>query len=241
MGSVGVSSVAAPEQLAAAIERLDGSAPFLIETFVPGPEFSAEGVFRDGVPMVLALTAKRTAAGFVEAGHRMPAALDPDVAALARAEVQRALTAVGLTCGIFHVELWLSPDGVVLGEIHARPGGDFLHAMVEHTRPGLELYGMLIDDLLGAPPAPVPAQCTAAAAEFLLLPSGIVQAVHGWAAVQADEAVIAADLSIRPADRIGAVSSSADRHGVLVVGGKSGAEVEATVERLLSTLCVEIS
>lgn len=241
LGSAGVSLVDRPAQLAGAISRLTPGVPFLIETYVPGAEFSAEGVLLDGEPMVLALTGKRTGDRFVETAHRIPAALDETTARFASAEVARALRAVGVTRGVFHVEFWVHEGVVTLGEIHARPGGDFIHAMVEHTRPGLELYGMLIDDLLGEPAGSVPERTAAAGADFLILPAGRVNAVHGWDEVLADPALLVADLAVRPGDRVGPVRDSGDRHGVLVVGAANSQEVDASLRRLRDRLRIDVT
>ncbi|MFE3882264.1 hypothetical protein ACFXPQ_04970 [Streptomyces lydicus] len=69
-----------------------------------------------------------------------------------RQAVARELTARGLP-GPWLAEEWvegakLHLGGVVLGEVHVRPGGDWLHRLL-HTVPGLELFGLLYDDLLG--------------------------------------------------------------------------------------------
>ncbi len=240
MGSVDVSLVCTVGDLAAAVAPFAGGVPFIVETFVDGPEFSAEGILLGGVPTVLTLTAKSVGAGFVETGHRLPAPLDGAMAARAGAQVEYAVQAVGITHGVFHVEFWLRDNEIVLGEIHARPGGDFLHAMVEHVRPGLELYGALVDDLLGAPPAPLPAPRGAAAAHFLTLPVGTVQAVHGWRELSADPSVLACDLAVGAGDEVRPVRSSADRHGVYVVGGADTAAVDATLSRLADLLRIEV-
>src|SRR5947208_194045 len=68
MGSVGVSLVDSVDALPAALDLLPSGVPFLVETFVTGREFSAEGLLVGGRPTVLALTAKTTGAGFVETG-----------------------------------------------------------------------------------------------------------------------------------------------------------------------------
>jgi biotin carboxylase len=240
LGSAGVSLVDRPAGLAGAVGRLTPGVPFLVETYVPGAEFSAEGVLLGGVPTVLALTGKRTGYGFVETAHRIPAALDEATARLARSEVERALRTVGVTRGVFHVEFWVHDGAVTLGELHARPGGDFIHAMVEHTRPGLELYGSLIDDLLGEPAPPLPEQVAAAGADFLILPAGRVRAVHGWDEVLADPDLLAADLAVRPGDLVRPVRDSADRHGVLVVGGDTGQDVDASLRRLRDLLRIDV-
>lgn len=240
MGSVDVALVRTPDELSAALAPFAGGVPFIVETFVDGPEFSAEGVLLGGVPTVLALTAKTVGAGFVETGHRMPAPLDGATQALASARVEQAVRAVGITHGVFHVEFWLRGGEVVLGEIHARPGGDFLHAMVEHVRPGLELYGAMIDDLLGRPAAAAPPVRGASAAHYLVLPAGRVRAVHGWARLRADPSVLACELSVRPGDEVRPVRGSADRHGVYVVGGTDARDVDAALHRLADLLRVDV-
>lgn len=189
--------------------------PFLIETFVRGEEFSAEGVLLGGRPHVLAVTAKRTNAAFIETGHRVAPVTDPALAAAADT-VARAVTAAGVTHGAFHVEFWLTDRGVVLGEVHARTGGDYIHALVEHSRPGLELYRLMIDDLLARTPAPIPPQTRTAGTEFLLLPPGRVRGIEGWERVRTHPAVLAADLWVTPGEEITPITDSLDRHGVLV-------------------------
>uniref|UniRef100_UPI0024094B04 ATP-grasp domain-containing protein n=1 Tax=Saccharopolyspora rectivirgula TaxID=28042 RepID=UPI0024094B04 len=240
MGSTGVSLVDSNATLPEAINRVAGEACFLIETYVPGREFSAEGVMLGGEPRVLALTAKSTGSGFVETGHRMPADLDEPTATRAQDQVERALCAVGLSHGIFHVEFWVDGDSIVLGEVHARPGGDFIHAMVEHVRPGLELYGLLIDDLLGNPAPSLPAPSRAAGVEYLVLAPGEVRSVEGWEQVARSPEVLAAELNVRPGDRITTVRGSADRHGFLVFGADTSSEVDKAANGAKEKLHIDI-
>ncbi|MEU6374354.1 ATP-grasp domain-containing protein [Streptomyces sp. NPDC046909] len=240
MGSAGVALVRDPGELDAATRGLE--LPFLVEQFVEGPEYSAEGVMVGGKPRILALTAKRTGAGFVETGHRTPAPLDPATAAAARDAVAGAVTATGLTHGVLHAEFWVTPAGdIVLGEIHARPGGDFIHALVEETHPGFELYGTLLDDLLGRPVPEPPAASGAAGADFLVLGPGEVTSVTGWDTVTSDPALVAAHLSVRAGDVLTEVTSSADRHGLLVAKGTDLAAVDATLTAARARLDVRLT
>ncbi|MEV4754553.1 ATP-grasp domain-containing protein [Micromonospora sp. NPDC049559] len=250
LASIGVSRLDSVADLPAALARFGappsamGSLParteFLIETFVSGEEFSAEGVMVGGVPQVLALTSKSVADGFVEVGHRVPAGLDHATTVEVVDAVQRALLAAGIARGIFHVEFWTTDEGVVLGELHDRPGGDFIHALVEHTRPGLELYGTLVDDLLGATPALVPASRGAAGAEFLFCPPGNLRAVHGWAELTAHPNVLAADLTIAPGDVVHPVADAFGRHGAFVVGADTAEEVDKLIAELKAQVVFDV-
>lgn len=240
MGSAGVSLVRDRSELDTAVADLER--PFLVEEFVEGAEYSAEGVMVGGKPWILALTAKRTGAGFVETGHRTPAPLDPATAAAARDAVAGAVTATGLAHGVLHAEFWVTPaGGIVLGEIHARPGGDFIHALVEETHPGFELYGTLLDDLLGRPAPEPPVARGAAGADFLVLGPGRVTSVTGWNAVTADPALVAAHLTVSEGDVLTEVASSADRHGVLVATGPDLAAVDATLAAARARLKVRLA
>ncbi|MGP4092302.1 ATP-grasp domain-containing protein, partial [Streptomyces sp. KR55] len=240
MGSAGVSLVRARSELEAVVAQLER--PFLVEEFVEGTEYSAEGVMVGGKPRILALTAKRTGAGFVETGHRTPAPLDAVTAAAARDAVAGAVTATGLTHGVLHAEFWVTPAGaIVLGEIHARPGGDFIHTLVEETHPGFELYGTLLDDLLGRPVPEPPVSRGAAGADFLVLGPGRVASVTGWEALTTDPALVAAHLSVREGDVLTEVASSADRHGVLVATGPDLAAVDATLSAAKARLDVRLT
>jgi hypothetical protein len=224
-----------------ALGKLGSSAPFLVETFISGREYSAEGICTSGAPQVLAITEKFTTDSFVEIGHRVPAGLDNATAREARATVELAVSAVGITRGIFHVEFWITENGIILGELHARPGGDFIHALVEHSRPGLELYGTLIDDLLNRDSPAFPKQTAAAGVEYLILPPGRVRSIQGWDTIPQDQSVIAAHLEVRPGDPVHPVASSADRHGVVVVEAPTRGEVDAVLSRLTETFHIDIT
>ncbi len=253
LGSSGVSllrdvgdlpaAMATLANVAASLGKFGGASKsdaFLIETFVDGPEFSAEGVVLGGAPQVLALTSKKTNDRFIETGHRVPALLDGAATVLATETVEKGVAAAGVTHGVFHVEFWLTDDGVVLGEVHARQGGDYIHALVEHSRPGLELYGLLLDDLLGRPTAPVPPQTRAAGSEFLLLPPGRLHAVAGWQEIVDHPRTLAADLLVGPGATLGPIADSLDRHGVIAAGADALPAVDEALGDLTSRLVVDI-
>ncbi|HEV2783896.1 MAG TPA: ATP-grasp domain-containing protein [Actinophytocola sp.] len=227
MGSLGVSLVRDPAELDAAVAALPRPGPFLIEEYVDGPEYSVEGVFLSGQPVVLAITEKKVLGpgAFVEVGHVLPAPLPEPRRARIEREVRVALRALGLRFGLFHVELWWTADGPVLGEVHGRPGGDWIHLLLGHAIPGLELYGLIYDDLLGAPPGPL--ACTrAAAVRFLTPPPGRITSITGFGEAAAHPAVLRASCDVAVGHHIGPLRDSFDRAGVLVVGADTVPEAE---------------
>jgi hypothetical protein len=242
MGSAQVDLVRSAAGLEHAFAGRPQGSPVLIEEFVQGPEFSADGVVVGGVPVIAALTQKSMGPRFVERGHRVPADLPDAQVALVHEQMRVALPAVGLTRGLFHVEFWTNDTGVVLGEIHARPGGAFIPTMAEYARPGLEMYGLYLDDVLGRPPHALPPTTRSAGMRHLIVqPPGWLASVSGWDEAVAVDPCIASGLLVGPGDRIGPVTWSADRHGFVVVEGASGAEVDACLDRIENRIGFEVT
>uniref|UniRef100_A0AAU2VLL8 ATP-grasp domain-containing protein n=1 Tax=Streptomyces sp. NBC_00008 TaxID=2903610 RepID=A0AAU2VLL8_9ACTN len=230
-GSEGVRLVTDATQVAQAVAGLpaESGEEFLVEDFVVGDEYSVEGLFHDGEPQVLAITAKEKMPPpyFVEAGHRLPASISAEAAAGIERAVTAALREVGLIFGLFHVELWLTDQGVVLGELHARLGGDYIHRMLAHALDGLEMFGEVYDDALGRLRAPGPRTCRrAGASRYFTPPPGRLAAVEGWREAAAHSAVLAAELNVAPGDMIGTPRDSDGRVGGLTVGAGTAEEAE---------------
>ncbi|MDV9173627.1 ATP-grasp domain-containing protein [Streptomyces sp. W16] len=230
--------------LADAMRELTASdRPFVIEEFVEGAEYSAEGLFLHGQPKVVALTAKETtsAPAFVELGHVVPAPLGPRQAEQARQAVERAVAAVGLTFGLFHAEFWVTGDGVVLGELHCRPGGDYITVLIERVHPGLEYFGALFDSLFDPEFVPDLTAHGAAAVSFLTAVPGRVTEVTGWAEASSGVDVVHAHLPLGPGDTVSELRSSLDRCGAVVVtagtpeAARSAAHDRARTVRIVTT------
>ena len=244
MGSVGVSQVNGPAALPGAIALLPDTKPFLVEESVQGPEFSVEGVFIDGAPRILAVTAKEKVAPpfFVEIGHLLPAELPSEQREEMERQVAAALTHLQLRAGAFHVELWLTPDGVVLGEVHGRFGGDWIHRMLHHAIPGLELFGLVYDDMLGRPiDRDALAPVRGAAVRYFTPAPGRLESITGWEQLLAHPALLHAELTVSPGDVIRPLHRSGDRVGLVVVGADSAAQADELALELISSVTFTVS
>jgi len=239
MGSTGVSRVSSAADLPVALALLPDADTFLVEEFVSGPEFSVEGIFQGARPRILAITAKETVPPpfFVETAHTLPADLPEPQRREIEETVSAALLTLGLRIGAFHVEIWLTPTGVVLGEVHSRFGGDWIHKMLEYAIPGIELFGLIIDDMLGLPRTPDPLEPTrGAAVRYLTPPPDTVVAVEGWDEVRAHPAVLHAELSVGPGAKIPPLHCSGDRVGLIVVGAETSTRARELAEKLASSV-----
>lgn len=239
MGSEGVTRIDGPEELSAALAFLPGAdggeVSFIVEEFVEGPEYSAEGVFLDGRPHVLALTSKELLPppNFFETEYVIPAILPEDTAREIEEQVVAALTALELRFGQFHVELWWTGRGVVLGEVHVRNAGGWIHRMLAHVIPGLEWFGLVYDDVLGNPvdkEALRPRR--GSAIRFLTPPPGRLTAVEGWDEVVAHPAVLHAELAVAPGTVIEPHRSVENRVGHIAVGADTAEEAQALARKL---------
>jgi biotin carboxylase len=243
MGSTGVSRIDGITDLPAALALLPDQGPFLVEEFVEGPEFSVEGVFLGGAPTVLAITAKHKVPppAFVEIGHVLPAELSETTRREIERQVGLALTTAGLRTGGFHAELWLTEGGIVLGELHTRFGGDWIHRMLAHAIPGIELFGLVFDDMLGRSRTHGSlAPTRAAAVRYLTPPPGRVVAVRGLDAVATHPAVLYAGCRIGPGDQVPPLRNSTDRVGCVVVGADTPAQARELACELAASVQIVV-
>ena len=240
MGSLGVSLVRKPDELPRAITALpDPAEAFLVEEFVEGPEYSVEGVFLEGRPRVLAITGKETMEPplFVEVAHVLPAILPSHTREEIEQQVCAALVELGLVFGIFHVELWITRHGIVLGEVHVRPGGDGIYLMLSHAIPDLKLFRLVYDDALGRCADTGQLEPTrAAAVRFVMPPPGRLISVDGWEHVQSHPAVLFAELSVKPGSVIKPVKGSDDRVGLVIVGAATSSEAQELAAQLVASV-----
>jgi biotin carboxylase len=235
MGALGVRLVETPDELRAAwrADEREGRPDWLVEELQTGTEYSAEGVFLAGRPHVVALTEKRLVDGaFVARSQVMPAPLEAADSERLAAEVERALEALGLSHGFFHVEARMRDGQPLLGEVHARPGGGYIHLLVEVVY-GIEPYGAVFDDLVGRQPQTDDwSPRGAGAIRYFVPPPGVVTAIGDLEAVAADPACMWLDLDLRPGDRVPPMRDATMRPGQVVALADTPQRALAAAESL---------
>lgn len=247
-GSRGVTLINRPDDLAQAFARLPDPhrSRFMVEEYQPGAEYSAEGVFIHGKPHVLAITEKHLMPeSTVELGHVMPAPLRPPLPRRIATTVCDALIALKLRFGVFHVELWVDGDNIVLGEVHNRPGGDFINRMVELVAE-VELHGLVFDDLLGLTPQlpgqlPVLQPDQVMAVCYATPPPGTVLASPDIEAVLSDPHCVDADTSVAAGDLVAPILESADRPGCTVAAAPDARLAWQKAQELTARLGIHTS
>ncbi len=185
-GSIGVHAVRRREDVAAFRERFVSweaeagrDRAFVVESFIPGDEYSVEGICHEGVFHLVAVTAKRTDGfpTFAETGHLLPARDCPGVDI--SGYVGRVAAALGLDSAPIHAEVKIFGTQIELIEIHARFGGDLIPLLIEKAF-GYNVFGAYYDALLGAPP-PTPGPARAVAGIRFLHPGEVERLAHALA------------------------------------------------------------
>jgi biotin carboxylase len=242
-GSQGVGLVSGDRDSQPQLEWAASFGPLLLEEVVVGTEYSAEGYCRGGIPQVVALTEKRVTPRphFAEVGAVVPASFEPRFADAARSEVVRALTVAGITHSSFHVEFWVTPSReIVLGELHARPAGDYVPALVE-AHCGVDLFGAALAELVGCEVA-VDGDPPGAGAIRVVAPTqaGKVLSVSCPDAVASAADLLALEVIVGPGDSVGEARSSSDRLAVVAASAGDGPGAERRALELAGSLEFEM-
>ncbi|MFJ1931647.1 acetyl-CoA carboxylase biotin carboxylase subunit family protein [Kitasatospora sp. NPDC088160] len=185
-GGIGVVKVDHLDELPAAFtyasarakgQRQEGSG-ILVEEYLDGPEIAVECVTSHGITTAVAVTRTELGTGpHFQAVRHVVAASDPllvEVAPIAEA----ALDALGVNCGISHVEMRLTTTGPKLIEVNARLGGDLVGHLVRLAT-GIDLAAAAVDIALGREPDLTPTRAAAAGIRLLHpATSGTVRTAH---------------------------------------------------------------
>ncbi len=167
--------------------------PLVVEAFLggcpPGPigdYVSVEVASVDGVHHVIAVTGKfPLSVPFRERGQFWPAALPTPELAAVRALADRVLTALGVTTGLAHIEVKLTPTGPRLIEVNGRLGG-YVQELAQRAA-GLDLIALAGRIALGLPVRPPAVEVDRVHYQRLFLPPAYatqVEAVDGVGAVR---------------------------------------------------------
>jgi biotin carboxylase len=207
---------------------------FLMEGYVPGPEFSVEALSFAGRHVAVGITEKLVSDDhFAELGHALPARLRPSEREAVTEAVGAFLDAMGITDGATHTELRLSPTGPVVIESHHRVGGGHIGELVQQVY-GVDLLREAVGWATGLRPAlpgPPEPRC-AASTRFVVREPGTVTAVSGVTQAAARLDVLSAEVTASPGDTVRPLRDNWDRLGSVVVRAEDTATAVELARRL---------
>jgi ATP-grasp domain/L-amino acid ligase C-terminal domain 2/ATP-grasp N-terminal domain len=212
---------------------------FMMEPYVPGPEYSVEGFSFAGRHVALAVTEKHTAGAFVEVGHALPAPLDRELEDAIVEAATTFLDAIGFRDGPTHTEVKVGPDGPIVLESHNRVGGDRINELV-HSAYGIDMdtYAIgwpfrLVEELRERPEP----KC-AAATVFFFGESGRVKAIEGADEVRSHPDVVVLDVNVAVDGVVAPVRGNWDRAGQVLATGPDARAALRTCEQLVAGIRV---
>jgi biotin carboxylase len=240
MGSDGVEQVADGGELRRAANQRAHEGPLLVEEVVQGPEYSWEGLIRDGEVWFGNVTTKETSGPpqFVEIAHRAAASLDDDVAEEIDRLVAGVIRALRFRTGLMHLEFRLSDHGPSIMEVAVRTPGGFIMDVIGLTY-GVDLFEMTVRAAFGlALPDPPASPIRYAASHWLVAAPGCVTTIEGREEVIAHPAVQRAEIEVAEGDLVGALRSGEGRVGSVVVAADTRSELEQSLAFVRRTLFV---
>ncbi|MFB7328655.1 ATP-grasp domain-containing protein [Streptomyces sp. NPDC056190] len=172
-GAIGVLRVDTPAQLTAAYRAADRTAGLgaentsvLVEEYLEGPEISVECVTHRGATTVVAVNRKTISAPphFEQLAHCVDAA-DPLLEVVAPA-ARAAISALGITDGVSHVEMRLVDGRPRLIEVNGRLAGDMICHLVRLAT-GIDLPRAAADIACDRAPDLTPTRSSAAAIRLI--------------------------------------------------------------------------
>jgi len=250
-GSIGVSVVPGPEELARAIRFAQGwpnefphgtplETTVVIQEYVGGDEFSIETVVFEGRFHHLAITEKFTTddSSRAEIGHTVPAQLDESARQSVLDTVERGLVALGFRYGVAHTELKLLPDGTAkIIEVGARPPGDHIMKLVRHAT-GVSEARAYIQASLGLRPDVEPTAKDGSAIRFITPPQAGVY--RGLTDLPDSPEVVETAVYVEPGKELGHLRDNVGRIGHLIFKAESAAEVNRAAADAMAALTVEM-
>lgn len=204
---------------------------WIAESFVAGTEMSLES-FAVAGQVIFTNPTEYFVPGVA---NIVPADLAAPVLAAAQALNQAAISALEIERGMAHLELFLQPDGIVFGEIAARPPGGRIMRLIERAY-GFDPWDALLQIELGEPPALRIQPHAAAGAWFLHPGEGQVQDVTGLAEARGLRGVDRIECRVKAGDRVGRRHGTGVHVGCIEVTARNRDEVASCLEAAFQRL-----
>lgn len=241
-GSVGIYKVTNKEELYQNFLdclKVSNAEYILAEEFIEGKEVSIEAmVFKNRVE-VFGVTEKLLYPGtFIESGHITPYEMEKYNESDIKNLVTQICQAMKINIGPLHIEVFITENGLVVGEIHTRYGGDNITTITELSL-NTDITSPLMADLANLDYSYQKKRVTNyVAIRFFDIEMGKIQSVEGIEKIKTNPNVIDYSLNFSIGDNIHTIKSSFDRPGWFIVKGKDKEELFKNIEECMTDLKV---
>lgn len=245
-GSRGVVKVAGPQDVESALveaQKFTSGGKVLVEQFIEGIEFGAQGFCLEGECVLVLLHDDELSRPpfMIPIGHSMPSSLSVSQQAKALRSVVAAVSALGIEHGPSNIDLILGQDGeVYLVEVGVRIGATCLPELVElHT--GIDWVAAGIQASLGQYPDLTPKRAVPSAA-YILENSvdGIYRGFEAPEWVAGHPGIVEWELTVSPGDRVSMFRKGTDRIGKVVTRAATADRAVALANRFREELVLQV-
>lgn len=246
-GSRGVSFVGDRSAVAAAFSfahQNSRSGVVLIESFMPGIEYSVEAWVVELEPQIIAISEKvRSKPPYLlDKEVHFPANLSPNKKELVIKYATDAIRACGLRDCPVHVEVVDGANGPVLIELAARGAGFKVFTEILPSITGKSMVQASIDTALGKQPdlKRKASELTAASLVFISPVDGVLKSVRGLEAASALSGVEEVVLYTKLGQRMNPLRSGSDRAGHVIVYNKDPAICRSTAHEAIKLIQLDV-
>ena len=215
----------------------------IVESFIPGPEFSLDALVENGRLIRCGLADRHIVypPRFIEIGHTIPSSVDKDTEDSLWRVFEQGIKALGLTHGAAKGDIKLSPQGPVIGEIAARLSGGYMSGWTWPYASGVKPTLGALNLAVGLPAGPLePVENLVCAEKALVSIDGRILAVRGRDRAARLPGV--KDLFIRysPGDTVRFPRNNVEKIGNIIAVGPTRRDAEDRALNALRTLKVHL-
>lgn len=246
MGARGVRRVDREEDFAAAVgdaATQSRTSQVIVEEFMEGPELSLDAVIYRGQVTVCGVADRHICFPpfFVEMGHTMPSALEPEVLREAEEVFKAGIRALGIRNGAAKGDIKITPAGPAVGEIAARLSGGYMSGWTFPLSSGVEVTEAALNIAVGLPPGDLTPRFAAVSAEraFISIP-GRIASLEGLAEVRQVEGLAELFLRVRVGDRVKLPVNNLEKCGNVITRAGSRELAIAAAEQALQQVFLRL-
>ena len=236
-GSRGVTRVETPGQVSAAFQAAQAgglqNSKVVIEHYVEGTEHSCELLIWQGKTFLLCIGQKiKSLLPYrVDVSVQYPAQLTAAQESTVADMCHQAVSALGLTQGVAHIEFAYTNQGPVLFELGARCGGGHTPQIAHHVS-GVNEFLESCRMACGMAPSLLETNSRRGADyRFLIFAPGVVESVSIPESVLRGRQFLDVGVTVRAGDEIHPLQSTSDRAGFLVATGETLEEAAECADR----------
>lgn len=212
----------------------------LIEEFITGREFNAEGVCYNGKVEIYAIVEKISSSfpRTIEMGHIIPPDITDNEEKIIIEAILKAVIALGMINGAFNAEIKLHNNAGYVIEVNGRLAGDFIISHLIKPTTGQDMEEAVINISLGIPPEKAERRYRKhGIISFFNLPAGkIIKNIKSFKFLYDDPNVIWPFLFFKEGDIIPEVKHMGHRSGFVIVTANSRKEMFNLAEKTKKTI-----